>query len=426
MRIAFIHQNAPGQFRHLIPALLARGDLVLVIGEQTAIDRWGARHPRLGLAGYALPETLRQRKADPIELFTQHAQRGRIVAEALRGLVARGLKPDLVVGHPGWGELMFLRSVLPEVPLVPYCEFYYRDRGTDVDFDPEFPPGPRQAERLQLMRTPLLMACEDMARGIAPTAWQRSQFPPAYRDRIEVVHEGVDTASFQPDAQASVELKAGEQTKRWRHGDPLVTFTVRNLEPYRGFHVLMRALPRLQALAPRAEVLIVGGDEVSYGQRLPPGQSYRGLLTAELGSKVDWSRVFFSQRVPFGTHRKVLQTSAVHVHMNVPFVLSWSAAEAMAAGCCIVASDTPPVREVMSDGVEALLVPFFDTEALASRIAGVINGEIDTVPLRTAARARALAVFERQRCLQQTIALLDRVAASASQQQQAAGDDQRR
>jgi glycosyltransferase involved in cell wall biosynthesis len=321
---------------------------------------------------------------------------------------------------------MFLRSVLPEVPLVPYCEFYYRDRGTDVDFDPEFPPGPRQAERLQLMRTPLLMACEDMARGIAPTAWQCSQFPPAYRDRIEVVHEGVDTASFQPDAQASVELKAGEQTKRWRQGDPLVTFTVRNLEPYRGFHVLMRALPRLQALAPRAEVLIVGGDEVSYGQRLPPGQSYRGLLTAELGSKVDWSRVFFSQRVPFGTHRKVLQTSAVHVHMNVPFVLSWSAAEAMAAGCCIVASDTPPVREVMSDGVEALLVPFFDTEALASRIAGVINGEIDTVPLRTAARARALAVFERQRCLQQTIALLDRVAASASQQQQAAGDDQRR
>jgi glycosyltransferase involved in cell wall biosynthesis len=405
MRVAFIHQNTPGQFRFMIPALVARGDQVLAIGDQAAIERWGARHERLGMVGYRVPPELATRKPDPIEAFGQQAQRGRLVAGALRTLVERGLAPDLVVGHPGWGELLFVRSVLPAVPLVPYCEFYYHDRGTDVDFDPEFPPGPRQAERLQLMRTPLLHACADMTLGLAPTAWQAAQFPPEYRPRIEVVHEGVDLQAFAPDPQAEVEL-AG---RRWRHGEPVVTFIARNLEPYRGFHVLMRSLPRLQQLAPQAQVLIVGGDEVSYGVRLPAGETYRARLAAELGDRVDWSRVHFSPRVAYETHRRLLQVSAVHVHLNYPFVLSWSAVEAMAAGCCIVAGDTPPVREAMTDGESALLVPFFDAEALAGRIARALDGGADAARLRAGARAAA-ARFDRRACLPRAIALLDRAA----------------
>jgi len=405
MRIAFIHQNAPGQFRFLINALLARGDAVLAIGEQTAIERWGLRHAGLGQVGYRLPEALATRRPDPVEAFAQQAQRGRIVAGALRTLAERRLTPDLIVGHPGWGELLFVRAVFPEVPLVSYCEFYYHDRGTDVDFDPEYPPGQRQAERLQLMRTPLLHACADMTLGIAPTAWQRSQFPPEYLPRIEVVHEGADLQAFAPDHQAEVEV-AG---RRWRHGDPVVTFIARNLEPYRGFHVLMRALPRLQQLAPQAQLVVVGGDEVSYGVRLAAGDGYRQRLSAELGDRVDWSRVHFSPRVSYETHRRLLQVSAVHVHLNYPFVLSWSAVEAMAAGCCIVGSDTPPVREAMTEGQSALLVPFFDTEALAGRIAQALNGGIDTARLRAGARAAAVANFDRRQCLPRTIELLDRV-----------------
>jgi glycosyltransferase involved in cell wall biosynthesis len=406
MRTVYIHQNAPGQFRHLITAQLLRGDLVVVIGQQDAIDRWAPSHPNLATVGYRLPEALSGRRADPVEVFAQQVQRGRLVAQILRGLVQRQLTPDLIVGHPGWGELMFVRSVLPTLPLLSYCEFYYHDRGTDVDFDPEFPPGPLQNERLQIARAALLLTLHDMNAGVSPTAWQRAQFPPAMQPAIEVIHEGVDTLFFTPDANSSVHI--GERV--FKHGDPVVSFTARNLEPYRGFHTLMRCLPSLQALAPRAEVVIVGGDEVSYGVRLPPGETYRARLTAELGSRVDWSRVTFSPRLPLATYRTLLQVSAVHVHMNYPFVLSWSAVEALAAGCCIVASDTPPVCEVMRDGDNAMLVDFFDHGALAERINQALAGGPGVQRLRDAARRGALAHFDRRDRVAAGLALLDRTA----------------
>ncbi len=409
MRTVYVHQNAPGQFRHLIAAQLLRGDLVVVIGQQDAIDRWGLQHPNLATVGYRLPEALVARRGEPIDLFAQHAHRGRLVAQVLRGLVQRQLTPDLIVGHPGWGELMFVRSVFPIVPFLNYCEFYYHDRGTDVDFDPEFPPGPLQYERLQVARAALLLSLHDMQAGVSPTAWQRAQFPLPMQPRIELVHEGVDTDFFTPDPQASVQIGG----RSFRHGEPVVSFTARNLEPYRGFHTLMRCLPRLHALAPQAEVVIVGGDEVSYGVRLPPGDSYRARLVAELGHRVDWSRVTFSPRVPLATYRTLLQVSAAHVHMNYPFVLSWSAVEAMAAGCCIVASDTPPVREVMHDGDNAMLVDFFDHEALARTIAHALAGGPAVQRLRDAARRSALEDFDRRHCVAAGLALLDRVAACA-------------
>ncbi len=407
MRTVYIHQNAPGQFRHLITAQLLRGDLVVVIGQQDAIDRWAPSHPNLATVGYRLPEALVGRRSDPVEVFAQQAQRGRLVAQILRGLGQRQLTPDLIVGHPGWGELMFVRSVLPMVPLLSYCEFYYHDRGTDVDFDPEFPPGPLQNERLQIARAALLLTLHDMNAGVSPTAWQRAQFPLEMQPRIEVIHEGVDTLFFTPDAQASVQI--GERF--FKHGDPVVSFTARNLEPYRGFHTLMRCLPRLQALAPQAELVIVGGDEVSYGVRLPPGETYRARLMAELGRSVDWSRVTFSPRLPMATYRTLLQVSAVHVHMNYPFVLSWSAVEAMAAGCCIVASDTPPIREVMRAGDNATLFNFFDHAALADRIKHALAGGPAMQRLRDAARRSALEHFDRRNCVAAGLAQLDRTVA---------------
>jgi glycosyltransferase involved in cell wall biosynthesis len=409
MRVCFIHQNLPAQYRHLISALMRRGDQVLAIGEQPAVQRWTLRHPNLGTLAYRLPEPA-SRPAAPPPLRPLHRQleRGQAVLQAVRHLQSRGLRPDLVVAHPGWGEALYLRGALPDTPLLGYCEFYYRAQGADVGFDPEFPMPEQHWQSLQLRNMPLLLALQDMDAGWCATAWQRRQFPPEFRSKLQVVHEGIDTQRVQPDAQAQWSVGG----HRLRQGDPIVTYVARNLEPYRGFHVFMRSLPRLQQLVPQARVLVVGGDEVSYGQRLPPGDSWRQRLMAELGGRVDWSRVIFTGRMPYADYLKVLQLSAVHAYLTYPFVLSWSLLEAMASGCCIVGSATPPVQEVIEDGVNGRLVDFFDAEALAQALAQALLHPRQTLPLREAARRTVCQRFDLHgRCLPDALAMLDRVAA---------------
>jgi len=220
----------------------------------------------------------------------------------------------------------------------------------------------------------------------------------------------VDTGLARPDEQAEWQFGG----RRMRRGDPIVTYAARNLEPYRGFHSFMRCLPLLQRLAPEAVVVVVGGDEVSYGQRLPPGDSYRQRLMAELGDRVDWSRVMFTGRLPYADHLKVLQVSAVHAYLSYPFVLSWSMLEAMASGCCMVASATPPVREVIEDGVNGRLVDFFDIEGLAEALARALHEPEATRPLREAARRTVCERYDLQgRCLPAGLAMLDRLAAAS-------------
>jgi hypothetical protein len=142
--------------------------------------RWGARHARLSTLGYRLPDTVAQTAVPPRlrELHLQTA-RGAAVAQALQALKKDGLRPDVVVVHPGWGEALYLRSELPDVPLLGYCEFFYRADGADVGFDPEFPSSPEAIRQLQLRKAPHLLALEDIDAGVCPTEWQRAQFPTA-------------------------------------------------------------------------------------------------------------------------------------------------------------------------------------------------------------------------------------------------------
>ena len=411
MRVCFIHQNLPAQYRHLIVSLLARGDQVVAIGERDAILRWAPRHPNLVTLGYRLPDAVAQAAVPPRlrELHLQTA-RGAAVAQALQALAKDGLRPDVVVVHPGWGEALFVRAELPDVPLLGYCEFFYRADGADVGFDPEFPSGADAIRQLQLRKAPHLLALEDMDAGLCPTEWQRAQFPAAYQHKLTVVHEGIDTDAVRPDPAAVLE----HEGLALRRGDPIVTYVARNLEPYRGFHVFMRALPRLQQLAPAARVLVVGGDEVSYGQRLATGDSYRARLVRELEGRVDWGRVHFLGRLPYAHYLRVLQVSAVHAYLTYPFVLSWSLLEAMASGCCVVGSRTPPVEEVLREGHNGRLVDFFDAEGLAARLAEALAAGDALQPLRDAARRTVVERYDlRRRCLPAGLALLDRLAARA-------------
>lgn len=319
------------------------------------------------------------------------------------------LSSPAVPVHIGWGEALFLKDVFPEARILLYCEFFYRSKDADLGFDPEFPATPEKVLRLRVMNAPLLMSLDATDFGMAPTRWQHRQFPAVYQPRIAVVHDGIDTEAVAP---------SREPPRKEKQGEELVTYVARNLEPYRGFHVFMRAIPEIQRRRPKARIVVVGGDEVSYSPRLPAGETYRARMLRELDGRIDLSRVHFTGRVPYARYLELLRRSSVHVYLTYPFVLSWSVLEAMSAGCLVVASRTAPVEEAIRDGENGLLVDFFSPEAIAERVALGLSQEENLVPLRRRARQTVLERYDLKRiCLpaqeKLVAALLERQRADA-------------
>lgn len=401
-RVLFIHRQGPGQFAALAQALHARapGEVAMILGAPAAEVPFRTRIATAARAVGPIHPYLRASEAAVLN--------GQATARAVRALRADGFHPDVVVAHPGWGDALFLPQVLPQVPIVAYAEFFYRGEGADLGYDAELAAGLDQRCALALRNAPLLLALEAAAALIAPTRWQRDLHPAPYRRRISVIHEGVDVDRVRPDPAARFELPDGRTLTR---GDEVVTYVARDLEPHRGFPALMRALPALLAARREAEVVICGGDGVSYGRPPAGGGSWRAALLAELGTLPP--RVHFTGRLPYERYLSLLQVSRLHLYPSAPFVLSWSCTEAMAAGCIVLASDTAPVREVITDGVNGVLVDPRDPQALAMRAAALLEAHASLDHLRQAARRTILARYRRDRAIARQIALIERVARQA-------------
>ena len=404
MRFLFVHQNFPGQFRHIARALADDPQHEVVgIGETRWVNAASRLHQRIRVLGYPTPKGSGSQTHPYLRDIESQVRRGQEVLRAVMRLEREGFAPDVVVAHPGWGETLFLRDAFPFARHIHYCEYLYHADGGDIGFDPEFPIIIDDRLRTPLKNTTQLLGLLACDAGVAPTPWQRSRYPVEFQPKIRVIHEGIDTAAVRPDPQAVLEIEGCVI----RAGDEIVTYVARNLEPYRGFHCLMRALPRLQALRPGARMLIVGGDGVSYGRALPPDETYRQRYSAEITGQVDWSKIHFLGRLPYDRYLKVLQVSAVHVYLTYPFVLSWSMLEAMSAGCLVVGSATAPVQDVIQDGENGLLVDFFDRDALAQKIAQALAHAQDFAPIRQRARECVVQRYDRNtRCLPAWIELL--------------------
>ncbi len=359
MNVLFIHQNFPGQFRHLSLHLQRKiGANVLAIGRDTAPGLPGIRMLRYRPG--------RQARADThhyVRSFENAVLHGQQVLRLLLTLKARGYRPDIVIAHPGWGESLYVKEAFPDAKLMHFCEYYYRTQGADAGFDPEFPLSADDAARIRTRNALHLLNLEQCDLGVTPTRWQHGLHPELYHEKIRIIHEGGPVDDLGPDPQARLELPNG---RILRAGEPVLTYVARNLEPYRGFHRFMRALPAILRRVPDCQVVIVGGDSVSYGNPPSDGRTWREKLLQE--NPLDPERVHFLGKVPYVTYRRVLQVSTVHLYLTYPFVLSWSLLEAMACGCLIVASDTAPVREVVCDGENGWLVDFFDGKALIERV----------------------------------------------------------
>jgi len=393
MRILLIHQNFPGQFLHLAPALKARGHDV------TALTAEGNKRPS------AVPRILYRKPDKPeggsplAKTYGEVAERGLKVARAAAAMRRdQDYVPDLILGHSGWGETLFLKDVWPEARLAVYSEFLYRSSGLDAGFDPEFyRPALEARVRVTARAAYLTQALVQADAAIAPTQWQAQTVPEPLRGKIRVIHDGIDTDRVRPDPAARLVLDDGRELKP---GDEVLSFVNRNLEPYRGYHIFMRALPEVLKARPEAQVVIVGADGVSYGGKPPQGKTWKQIFLDEVGDRIDRDRVHFLGQVPYSRYLSVLQVARVHAYLTYPFVLSWSLMEAMAAGVPIVASRTPPVEEMLRDGLTGRLVDFFDVAAWSQALIAALADPKANAPLAEAARAQIVERYDLKRvCL---------------------------
>lgn len=322
--------------------------------------------------------------------------RGESAAARLEWLKRQGFEPDVVFVHPGWGEALFVKDVFPKAKLLVYAEYYYNAEDGDAFFDPEFSKSnPAALQRLRLRNTHLLHAMAVADGALSPTTFQRDRHPAWFRERISVIHDGIDTDRFKPDPAAFVQLQTAGVTLR--PGDEVVVFVARQLEPYRGYHIFMRALPDLLKRRPNARVVIVGGDGVSYGASAPEGRTWKQIFLDEVKDGLDLSRIHFVGKVPHAVLTQLMQVAAAYTYLTYPFVLSWSLMEAMSAGCLIVASRTAPVEEVIEHGRNGLLVDFFDHQALAATVADALARRDSLQGLRDAARQTILERYDFKR-----------------------------
>lgn len=403
MNILFLHRNFPGQYRHMVRNLLAEGGHRLAaIRSPTGVDI-----PNVATRVFKPAREPARETHHYVRNLEQAVLNGQAVFRECLALRKAGFVPDVICAHSGYGMGLFVKEAFPEARLVGLFEWFYRAHGADADFLPDDPMDTDKACRIELRNAAILTDLANCDRAVCPTEFQRAQFPAKFHPFMEVLHEGIDTDYFCPVPSEGLHLPELDL----RGKGPIVTYATRGMEPYRGFPQFIAAAEKVQARIPDAQIVIAGTDRVAYGKALPDGKTFKQLML-ETHTGLDQARLHFTGHLAYRDYRALLRASDAHVYLTVPFVLSWSLLEAMATGCLIVASDTAPVREVMADMENGLLVDFFDVEALTNRIVAALTHPQDMAPLRLAARETIKARYAQAPLLARQLAMLRELAAA--------------
>lgn len=416
MRILLVHQNFPGQYSKLLPsAVKIHGHQCIALKLNKAKQQIQKTEifPGLQLIEYPIFRG-NTNGIHPWALETESKIiRGEACAAAAHQLKTEGFTPDLICAHPGWGEALFLKAIWPEVPMLCYQEFFYQSHGFDLDFDPEFQPILEWKDQARTItkNAYLHLTQEQSSWNLTPTQFQRSSFPSQWQQSISVIHDGINTQQAAP-ADQPIDLKLPDG-HFLRSDDSIVTFVNRYLEPYRGCHTFIRAIPEIQRLAPKAKIVIIGATQgVSYGKPCPKGE-WKDMFFEEISGQFNPDNICFAGSLPYGTFLKLLQLSSCHVYLTYPFVLSWSLMEAMSTACPIVGSATAPVQEMIQHGNNGLLVDFFKPADLAAAIAELLLNKELAQKLGCAARQTILQNYSLEQCIPQHLALMELVSTRA-------------
>ncbi|MEB3219300.1 MAG: glycosyltransferase family 4 protein [Nostocales cyanobacterium 94392] len=386
MRILFLHSNFPAQFRHLAVALAQNPNNQVVFGT----TRQEGSLPGVLKAIYSSSRDVNPQTHHYVRPLEKAVLQGQGVYRLAEQLKQKGFIPDIVYGHSGWGPTLFIKDAFPKASLLCYFEWFYQAHGTDADFDPIDPLTADDEARIRIKNAPILIDLYSCDRGLSPTYWQRQQFPPEYQSKITVSHDGIDTNYFQP--KPGAKLVIPRINLDLSKVEEIITYVARGMEPYRGFPQFIETVTLLQQKRPNCHVVIVGEDRVAYGKQLPDDQTYKQLMLEKV--PLDLTRVHFTGLLPYSEYLQVLQASSVHVYLTRPFVLSWSMLEALSTGCLIVASNTAPVTEVITDGVNGLLVDFFSPEEICNRVEEVLDHPYKMSSIREKARETILQNYD--------------------------------
>lgn len=396
MKMMFVHQNFPGQFIHMARHFSRTGHDVVFVTK-----RPDGAMPNVRIIRYPAPRLADAKTHHYVRNFENAVLQGQQIVRVGLALKKEGWRPDIIIAHPGWGESLFLKDIFPDTPVLNYCEFYYSGRGADIGFDPAEAESIDAICRARSLNANLLLALESCDVGLSPTYWQKSRHPAEFQGKISVIFDGIDTTLFNMGDTISFTLPNGRVLTR---NDDVITFVARNLEPYRGYPQFVEALPELLDRNPNAVVLIVGGDGVSYGKHPAEGGSWRDHMAKHV--QLDPARVHHLGRVTYDIYRSILAISTAHVYYTYPFVLSWSCMEALACGCVVIASSTPPVLEVIRDRHNGHLFDFFDKSALVARVCEALSDRAGQADIRRNAKATVRDTYELTSCLDRQVKLI--------------------
>lgn len=399
MNILFLHRNFPAQYRH-IAATLANdpGNKVFFITNNDKLQL-----PNINKVFYKPKREVPKNCHRYLKFYEDSIIHAQAAAEAALALKNQGFKPDIICGHT-WGPTMFMKDIFPDVPLLCFFEWYYNADGGDVGFDGKVLNEDERA-KLRCKNSHLLVDLYSTDAGICPTQWQMSQFPKEFHHKIKVLHDGVDTEFCHPDKEAKFFVK--DKNLELRAKDEVVTYATRGMEAYRGFPEFMRAVEILLKKRPNLQVVVAGEDRVCYGPQLM-NTTYKELMLKQLD--IDLNRVHFVGGLPFNEYVNLLQISSAHVYLTYPFVLSWSLLDAMACGCCVVASNTAPILEVMKDNYSGLLFDFFNINQQVEKVEYALDNKDKMEELRHNARKTVVDNYSLKDLLPQHIEYIKQVA----------------
>lgn len=401
MRILFLHRNFPGQFLHLAQffAKKHRNRVAFIT------ERKERSIPNVLKVVYKLPERDRSHTHHYLRFYEESILHGQAAAKAAIDLKKKGFVPDIIFGHT-WGQNLFMKDIFPDTPLIGYFEWFYRAHGSDVDFNPAHPVNTDGEAKTRIKNSHILVDLYSCDLGVCPTEWQLKQFPSEFHHKIHVIHDGVGTDYFKPDSGSKLVLP--ELNLDLSQAKEIVTYVSRGLELYRGFPQFMEAASLILEKRPECHIVIVGQDKVFYGSSLPNGETFKQLALER--NSLDTSRIHFTGYIPYNFYLKILQASSAHVYLTYPFVLSWSILEAMSTGCLVLASNTPPVTEVIEDGYNGILFDFFSPQQIAEKVNDTLDHQEEMKSIRGNARKTILDRYDLRSLLPKQVKLMRELA----------------